>query len=72
MHQTTVDIWNARETSLIPSEMVGYEIEATDGSIGKVDDSTIEASSACEVSLPSPEDLLICTVPAQALRMSFS
>ena len=45
MHQTTVDIWNARETSLVPSEMVGYEIEATDGSIGKVDDSTIEAGS---------------------------
>jgi hypothetical protein len=45
MHQTTVDIWNARETTLIPSEMVGYEIEATDGSIGKVDDSTLEAGS---------------------------
>ncbi len=46
MHQTTVDMWIARDTSLAssisPESVIGYGVEAIDGSIGKVDDTTLD------------------------------
>ena len=41
--QTTTDIWTYSETSLDPTSLIGYSVEATDGGIGKVDDATGEA-----------------------------
>ena len=47
MHQTTTDIWTVRDTTLTtsikPDTLLGYEVEATDGSIGKIDDKTLDA-----------------------------
>ena len=41
MHSTTTtDIWTYRGTT--PGDVVGYEVEALDGSIGKVDEATYE------------------------------
>jgi PRC-barrel domain len=49
MHQATTDIWTVRDTTLAtsfkPDTLVGYEVEATDGSIGKIDDTTLDAGS---------------------------
>ena len=39
---TSVDIWTFRESSIDPSSLVGYSIEATDGGIGKIDEATGE------------------------------
>ena len=48
--RTTVDIWTYREGLLSqdvsPREVVGYGVEATDGSIGKVDDATYDVGSS--------------------------
>lgn len=48
--RTTVDVWSYREGILAPDvsprDVVGYGVEATDGSIGKVDDATYEVGSA--------------------------
>lgn len=40
--QTTVDIWAFREQSLDPNGLVGFDVEATDGGIGKIDEATGE------------------------------
>jgi hypothetical protein len=45
------DVWTYRETShlgvdVTKANIVGYEIEALDGSIGKVDDATYEAGGS--------------------------
>jgi hypothetical protein len=40
---TAADIWTFREQSLDAGTLVGFEVEATDGGIGKVDDATGEA-----------------------------
>ena len=40
--QTTTDIWMFSETSLDAASLIGYSVEATDGSIGKVDEATDE------------------------------
>ena len=40
--QTTTDIWMFSETSLNPTSLIGYSVEAIDGGIGKVDDATGE------------------------------
>ena len=49
MEQTrTLDIWIARDTtlgSIAPPAVVGYEVEAIDGSIGKVDDATLDTGA---------------------------
>ena len=49
MQHTTLDIWIARDTSLgstiRPDEMVGYGVEALDGSIGKVDEKTLDTGT---------------------------
>jgi hypothetical protein len=48
--RTTVDVWSYREGVLAPDvsprDVVGYGVEATDGSIGKVDDATYEVGSS--------------------------
>ena len=42
----THDVWMYRDptlaTSLSKEELVGYEVESIDGSIGKIDDATLE------------------------------
>ena len=41
------NLWNYRDTSWSDDgSLVGYDVEATDGSIGKVDEATNEAGSA--------------------------
>ena len=46
MENATVTVWTYREGVLEPGmqprSLVGYEVEATDGSIGKVDEATYE------------------------------
>ena len=48
--RTTVDVWSYREGILAPDvsprDVVGYGVEATDGSIGKVDDATYDVGSS--------------------------
>jgi PRC-barrel domain len=42
-----VDIWTFRtEPSLQPADIVGFSVEATDGSIGKVDEATVDAGQS--------------------------
>lgn len=48
-HTTTRDIWSARDTtvgsSIVPENVIGYSVEAIDGSIGKVDEATLDTGS---------------------------
>ena len=48
--RTTDDVWTYREGVLAPGvsprNVVGYGVEARDGSIGKVDDATYDAGSS--------------------------
>ena len=48
--RTTVDMWTYREgvapSDVSPMNVVGYGVEASDGSIGKVDDATYELGSS--------------------------
>lgn len=50
MQQVTTNVWTYREGILTPSvsprNVVGYGVEARDGSIGKVDDATYEVGSS--------------------------
>jgi PRC-barrel domain protein len=47
MQRTTLDIFVYRDTtlgsSIGPANVVGFKVEALDGSIGKVDDATLDA-----------------------------
>jgi hypothetical protein len=47
MEQTTVDIWTVRDvtlaSSVTPESVIGYGVEALDGSIGKIDERTLES-----------------------------
>jgi hypothetical protein len=46
---STVEIWTYREGAGIgrqTGDVVGYKVEATDGSIGKVDEATFDAGSS--------------------------
>ena len=49
MEQTrTLDVWVARDTALGdigPASLIGYGVEALDGSIGKVDDTTLDTGA---------------------------
>ena len=49
MEQTsTVDVWIARDTAvgdIGPASVIGYGVEALDGSIGKVDDTTLDTGA---------------------------
>ena len=49
--RSTLDVWTYREgvdigTGTSPRNVVGYDVEARDGSIGKVDDWTYEVGSS--------------------------
>ena len=49
-HTTTiVETWRYRDpglaTSLTQQQIIGYDVEAIDGSIGKIDDATLEVDS---------------------------
>ena len=48
--RSTIDVWTYREgiiaPDIAPQNVVGYSVEAQDGSIGKVDDATYEATSS--------------------------
>ena len=45
--QTRSDLWTYRESYFTTgAEIIGYGVEALDGSIGKVDESTTDAGSA--------------------------
>ncbi|HEX2304334.1 MAG TPA: PRC-barrel domain-containing protein [Gaiella sp.] len=50
MQRTTVDMWTYAEgvfaPDVEPRNVVGYDVEARDGSIGKVDDATYEMTSS--------------------------
>ena len=49
MARTTLDIWTYREgvdVGMSPRDVVGYDVEAKDGSIGKVDDATYDTDSS--------------------------
>ena len=49
MARTTLDIWTYREgvdVGISPRDVVGYDVEAKDGSIGKVDDATYDTDSS--------------------------
>ena len=41
------DMWTYRDSTwTTTSDLVGYDVEATDGSIGKIDEATNESSSS--------------------------
>jgi hypothetical protein len=46
--QTTVDLWTYRDTGLATPtrNVVGYKVEALDGSIGKVDEATFDVGGS--------------------------
>ena len=48
--RSTIDVWTYPEgvmgTDVSPRNVVGYGVEASDGSIGKVDDATYEVGSS--------------------------
>ena len=41
---TNSDLWTYRETLDVSRDVVGYNVEATDGSIGKIDEASADAS----------------------------
>ena len=43
---TTSDIWTYRDTSWTQRNLVGFSVEAIDGSIGKIDDATNEVGDS--------------------------
>ena len=43
---TAVDIWTYRETDWTTSNFIGYSVEALDGSIGKIDEATMDAGAS--------------------------
>jgi len=42
----TTDLWTYRETTWTDTDVVGYAVEAIDGSIGKVDEASNEVGSS--------------------------
>ena len=50
MQQVTTSVWTYREgimeSGIAPRNVIGYGVEARDGSIGKVDDATYEVGSS--------------------------
>ena len=42
----TVEIWTYREQSLGSGDLTGYDVEALDGSIGKIDETSNDVGSA--------------------------
>ena len=46
---TAMEMWTYRETVNAPPNLDGFEVEAIDGSIGKVDEATNEVGRSCVV-----------------------
>lgn len=42
----TTDMWNYRETTWSGTDLAGFEVEATDGGIGKIDETTNEVGGS--------------------------
>jgi hypothetical protein len=40
----TTDVWTYRDTLDVSRDVVGYDVEATDGHIGKIDEASTETS----------------------------
>jgi hypothetical protein len=43
---TATSLWAYRETTTVPPDVVGYSVEAIDGSIGKIDEASNEVGSS--------------------------
>jgi len=43
---TVVDLWTYRDTTISTTNLVGYKVEAIDGSIGTVDEATNEVGGS--------------------------
>ena len=43
---TSTDLWTFRDQRLMTTDITGFEVEATDGDIGKVDDATNEVGGS--------------------------
>ena len=44
--ETRTDIWTYRDQTVGGLDLIGYSVEATDGSIGKIDDATNEVGAS--------------------------
>jgi hypothetical protein len=44
--ETSTDIWTYRDQQIAQLDLTGYSVEATDGSIGKIDEATNEVSGS--------------------------
>ena len=44
---SSTDLWTHRDTNISTMNLEGYNIEAIDGSIGKIDEATNEVGSSC-------------------------
>lgn len=42
---TVIDIWTFRDTGFADQDVVGYSVEAVDGSFGKIDEASYEAGA---------------------------
>lgn len=42
---TTTDIWTFRETTWVDTDLVGMEVEALDGNVGKIDEASSEVGA---------------------------
>ena len=42
----TIDLWSYRDTSVAQRNLAGFSVEALDGSIGKVDEATVETGGS--------------------------
>ena len=43
---STADMWTYRETMTPGTDLVGYDVEALDGGIGKIDEATFDVGSS--------------------------
>ena len=46
---STTDLWTYRDSALIGNALVGLDVEATDGEIGKVDEATDDSGASAIV-----------------------
>ena|SRR5919197_5792872 len=44
--EASMEIWTYRDQTITGLSLIGYSVEATDGSIGKIDEATDEAGSS--------------------------
>lgn len=44
--RTTTDVWTFRDERLARTDVTGFEVEATDGDIGKVDEATNDVGNS--------------------------